>query len=389
MSILTKPSAIVKGIRYSFTLSKSELLNLSQISSDTYFSNPTNWHSISLNYKSSEGNQVESVYFHIQNEQIQIGEYFSSLKSRSNFLFYSITIHDFDGGHISIKRSQVPNPESMDIVVLPSGLPNGLFGYILNFHDDSVPISSLVSNDPISEIGQSFIINSSETIKLIQVKARRTNPLDSGSLVMKIYNKMTDALVATSSNNINVSTINDLDSQVLYFNFDINISFGYYYYKISITNGSIDHFIEFQGKTNNVLTGGSLYSSNQWWSDYDMDFNLLTTTGIAPTLASPSYLTSQAFMNPDGSWYVDLTFESVPEAISYKIFRRTEAGSFVQIEGPDYDYDGDYNGSSNYFDEYTDDIGDLVQGNTYYYVVRSVNNTLESVNSVESFVTIE
>ena len=129
--------------------------------------------------------------------------------------------------------------------------------------------------------------------------------------------------------------------------------------------------------------GGSLIIKRSDISTAEWDVNLI---GIQP----PESLTAEAFQNPDGSWYVDLTFSAVSGASSYMIYRGTSSGVYTQINSELSDYDGDYVFIGNVkvsFDEYQDDMGDMESGDTLFYMVRSYLEQ-ESSDSPEATVTI-
>jgi len=116
MSILTKPAVISKGTPALFTLNKSELAALSAISSDSYFSDSTNWSQIYLFYKSVEGNQTETVSFDARN--LSPSAFFDvSLQARNAFTLQNILIFDFDNAAHVVKREQIPAATTFDVTL--------------------------------------------------------------------------------------------------------------------------------------------------------------------------------------------------------------------------------------------------------------------------------
>ena len=105
MAILTKPS-ISKGVSSQFSLNKSELLALSSVSNDPYFSEMLNWNRISMIFKSSPGSQYEIVEFDATQES-PVGNFLVSERARDVFQILKIQILDFDGGFLDIERSEL------------------------------------------------------------------------------------------------------------------------------------------------------------------------------------------------------------------------------------------------------------------------------------------
>lgn len=103
MAIISKPSTIVKGTAAEFTLFKGDLVNNYVVSSDVHFSDFTNWMSVNLNYKSTEGNQRKVVTFN-SFEDFAPAMFFASEKARDVFQIESITIIDFDGDMLIVPR---------------------------------------------------------------------------------------------------------------------------------------------------------------------------------------------------------------------------------------------------------------------------------------------
>jgi hypothetical protein len=105
MPILTK-APVTKGTPSTFTLDKSLLAALPLVSSDTYFSNQSNWNKIVLSFKSATGNQNEVVVFDATSAT-PTGTFLVSLKARDVFDIIKIDIYDFDSGSMVIPASQL------------------------------------------------------------------------------------------------------------------------------------------------------------------------------------------------------------------------------------------------------------------------------------------
>ena len=114
MAILTKPT-ISKGQANEFDLSKSDLAVLSKVTSDSYFSDQTNWSKIIVEYKSAEGNQHEMVIFDAS-EASPKGNFEVSEKAKDNWQVKSVIIMDFDGGYLKLNRGDL-TVEDFDIAL--------------------------------------------------------------------------------------------------------------------------------------------------------------------------------------------------------------------------------------------------------------------------------
>lgn len=107
MAIITKPAGgVLKGVPATFTLNKAELLSVSAVSSDAYFSNSANWNRVHLIYKSSQGKQYEVVEFNATLSS-PTGTFSVSEKARDAFEIQTLEILDFDGGIFVVPRSSL------------------------------------------------------------------------------------------------------------------------------------------------------------------------------------------------------------------------------------------------------------------------------------------
>jgi hypothetical protein len=275
MAILNKPSALEKGVEYTFNLIKADILSLASVSAHSYYGNPKNWKSLALTYKSTEGSQYEAVTFHMDNsENILPAIFYVSNKSRPELQLLELTIHDFDGGYLKVKRLDIPDVENHDIS-LSSNEESSLFTYINNFNADAVKIGSLNSDDASPSIGQAFTMSDLKTVRKIQVRAKKNGAENSINLQMKIYDRATKQLVATSSL-IPASDVGSSYSEISFL-FDDQLPALSYYFLV-VTDGSLSNTIDFLGKTSNSEAGGSLFASGSWYDGMDLDFKLLTSS---------------------------------------------------------------------------------------------------------------
>lgn len=107
MTIITKPAGgVLKGLPATFTLNKSQVLALSIVSNDDYFSDSSNWKKIILKYESSEGKQQELVRFDATLAS-PTGFFLVSEQARDLFEIKSLKIVDFDGDVLVVPRSSL------------------------------------------------------------------------------------------------------------------------------------------------------------------------------------------------------------------------------------------------------------------------------------------
>ena len=106
MAIITKPANVEKNSPATFTLSKSELVALSVVQENEYFSDTANWSKVILNYKSSDRNQFHIVTFDATQES-PTGVFFASEKASDVFEIISINIVDFDNGIFRIAPTEL------------------------------------------------------------------------------------------------------------------------------------------------------------------------------------------------------------------------------------------------------------------------------------------
>lgn len=110
MSIITKPSTITKNSAAEFTLDKVALASLSLVSSDSYFSDSSNWSKVLIQYKSSTGSQKEVLQFDATLAS-PISQFLVSDKALDIFQVQKIVIVDFDSGFLIIPRSALTTSE--------------------------------------------------------------------------------------------------------------------------------------------------------------------------------------------------------------------------------------------------------------------------------------
>ena len=113
MAIISKPQVMYKGIPFTITLFKVNLLNNHVVSANSRFSDISNWKDVYINYISSQGNQRINVNFDAR-DNFQSGVFKASERARNSFIVESIIIVDLDGEILKISRSDI-NSTTFDI----------------------------------------------------------------------------------------------------------------------------------------------------------------------------------------------------------------------------------------------------------------------------------
>ena len=135
MAIVTKPAKIDRNTLTEFILNKQELAELAIVSQDTFFSDSSNWKSVSVVYRSDIGDQNSIVKFDATKNQPK-SSFLATFNARDLFEITKIIIEDFDNGKFEIYRDNLP-VEQFD-VPLPEYM----------FHEDN-DIILLENNDKL------------------------------------------------------------------------------------------------------------------------------------------------------------------------------------------------------------------------------------------------
>jgi hypothetical protein len=111
--LLTIP-VVSKNSSATISLNKADLFSLAQVSADSYFSVQANVQYALVVYDSQVGNQKKLLRFNLS-QALPEASFFVSDRGREVFLLERIVLEDFDGGTISIERTQLPS--GLDITV--------------------------------------------------------------------------------------------------------------------------------------------------------------------------------------------------------------------------------------------------------------------------------
>lgn len=125
MALVTRPLTFTKGEDAVYTLDKTELGLLPEVSGDGYFSIESNWRTVSVVMKSAAGNQTKVLVFDATDPS-PTAAFFATLKARDDFEVDRLTIFDFDKGTLTIGRVDLPTAE-FDISSTPPEVGNLMF----------------------------------------------------------------------------------------------------------------------------------------------------------------------------------------------------------------------------------------------------------------------
>ena len=142
MTIITKPSAIDKGIENVITLNKADLASDTKVVADSYYSDQNNWKNVYITYKTPEGGQVNDVIFDAS-EASPVGSFNPTLKARDTWEVQSVTIQDFDNGSLKLLRG--------DLTVAEFDIVFGAMGYLFS---DTLkhPTDVIISNNNLTSL---------------------------------------------------------------------------------------------------------------------------------------------------------------------------------------------------------------------------------------------
>lgn len=107
MTILIKPAKIDRDSLTEFTLNKQELAELTIVSEHSFFSDISNWKTVSIFYRSDIGSQNSIVKFDATKTEPK-SNFLATFNARDAFEVTKITIEDFDGGKLDIHSQNLP-----------------------------------------------------------------------------------------------------------------------------------------------------------------------------------------------------------------------------------------------------------------------------------------
>jgi hypothetical protein len=116
MSFLTKPTSMMKGVSESFTLEKSSLSMVDKVFADEFFSDSSNWKSVTVEYKNSFGQKQVLAFNALLNSPTAFFSVSSS--ARGDFEITKVVISDHDNGTLTIDRSELDVSDLPDLDLL-------------------------------------------------------------------------------------------------------------------------------------------------------------------------------------------------------------------------------------------------------------------------------
>jgi len=99
-------SPIDKGIVRQFTLDKTALAAAPKVAASGYYSSPSIWKTVELNYKTDYGNQIKTIVFDAT-QALPSADVLVSITQIGTLIFESLIIHDFDNGFLSLERADI------------------------------------------------------------------------------------------------------------------------------------------------------------------------------------------------------------------------------------------------------------------------------------------
>lgn len=115
MNIITKPDKADRNSLQEFTLNKEELAQLSIVANHSFFSDMTNWKTVSVIYRSDMSDQNCIVKFDATKSEPK-SNFLATFNARDLFEVARIVIEDFDGGKFDISRADLP-VEQFDVAL--------------------------------------------------------------------------------------------------------------------------------------------------------------------------------------------------------------------------------------------------------------------------------
>jgi len=147
MPILTKPS-LVKGTPGLVTLSRADIIAHPKVAASNHFKVDTNWSHLTAIFVSTVSNQTKVLTFKASIPSLS-AEFRSTAAVDSSFKLVALSIHDLDGGTLTLKRTDLGASEAVvaaafDLSFTPPG-PS----FLLN-RDFNSPNTFLSNETPIN-----------------------------------------------------------------------------------------------------------------------------------------------------------------------------------------------------------------------------------------------
>lgn len=112
--LVSKPASLAAGSSVELTLDRSNLD--SQVSSDAYFSDSSNWKRVVFYYFDATGFQKSAVIFDSVGATMTGTFSVSSRAKKNTWQLYKVVVEDFDGGKLVILRDVIGSSDDIPVV---------------------------------------------------------------------------------------------------------------------------------------------------------------------------------------------------------------------------------------------------------------------------------
>jgi len=229
MAFYTKPINPTKGQDNQVSLDKSQLALDPIVAADAYFSDSSNWKYVVINYKSTEGSQIEKVTFNVIGPNTTVNSTFKvSDKARDTFEVQSLVIYDFDGGFLKLNRDDLTVSE-FDVDFSSGGAVNFLTDYLMPssaslYHPDYTVSNGGLTltkthsgavNDPQASLLNGYLDKTTLTGKYYKEFIMTSDPINAMGFPVVIRNDAPDFSVSTGGV---VGSLQDIQNSSFYQN---------------------------------------------------------------------------------------------------------------------------------------------------------------------------
>ena len=210
MALLSGIQSAAKGASVSVTLSVSDLLSLSSVAADPFFSNQANIEKVSVVYVSASGQQKVTLVFNVATNQLSDTLTFSS-HARDQFDLHKVIIYDFDGGFLDVPASDIPSDLGINLASNSGG--GAPTPYLQNVAMSSNTIilgkNIIISGSVVNPDGSPINVILTNSIDSNTLYANTTNVNPDGSFSLNIHEAYTSQLVRSNIYDLKVSLVSN------------------------------------------------------------------------------------------------------------------------------------------------------------------------------------
>lgn len=269
MAIITFNTTPERGTSTVVNLNKTELALVSSVAGDTYFSDSSNWNQVIV-YFESDTNTSQKELVNFDATQISPSSYFKvSSTSLGNFQVQRLIIKDFDGGFLSVPRSEL-NTAEFDVVLSSDTLISQLIA--------PTYFASSISTD---EIGQTFQYNRDFSISSIELALGKGANNNAVNTYVRVYEDPSRSNLLGQSLPVLLNTFPTTASNTerVVFNFSPSINnltanTSYYFEFVPLNP------FNFNYSTSDVYSGGNKYSNQVSEPNQDLPFVINGTSSV-------------------------------------------------------------------------------------------------------------